>query len=104
MLFKICNQCRAEMAVGLLTTIDRHVAAERIKRFFTDTESAPVPCSTDHAGRGEIVTHPGDGLLHLIGWRNDIANHATFGAVAFESAPHHDRLARRAGAHETRQA
>ena len=37
-LFEICDQCRAEMAVGLLTAINRHVAAERIERFFADPE------------------------------------------------------------------
>src|SRR5215471_14870270 len=102
-LFEICNQCRAEMTVGLLTTIDSHIAAENIERLLADAEGAPVAGGADHARRREIVTHLDDGLLDLIRRRNHIANHATLGAVAFEAAAHHDRLARRAGAHETRQ-
>src|SRR5208337_4715660 len=47
--FQIRDQCRAEMAIGLLAAIDRHVAAENVERFFADAEDAPITGGADHA-------------------------------------------------------
>ena len=37
------------MAIGLLTRVDRHVAAELIERLLGDAECAPVTGRTDDA-------------------------------------------------------
>src|SRR6476660_2372601 len=87
--FEICNQCRAKMAIRLLTAIDRHVAAESVEWFFADTESAPIAGCTNHARAGEIVDYPCDGFLHLVRGHDKIADHAPFGAVAREATAHH---------------
>src|SRR5262245_23355839 len=103
-LFEICNQGRAEVAVGLLTAVNRHITAESIERFFPDPESAAVAGGTHHARGREIVAYLDDRLLHLIRRCDDIANHAALGAVAIESATHHDRLPCCPRANKTREA
>ena len=59
-LFQIGDQRRAEMAIGLLSGIDRHVAAERVERLFADAEGAPVAGGADHARAGEILDRARD--------------------------------------------
>ena len=42
MVFEIGDQRRAEMAIGLLAGIDRHVVAKHIERFLRDADGAAV--------------------------------------------------------------
>src|SRR5262245_63852940 len=90
--FKICDEGRAEMAIGLLTAIHGHVAPECIERFFAHAKCPSVTCSADHAGASEIVDHARNRRVQLIGRHNEIANHASFRTVALESAATHDGL------------
>src|SRR5665213_2887073 len=101
MFFEIGDQRRAEMAIGLLAAIDRHVAAEHIERLLTDTKGAPVAGRADHARTGEIIDHLIERLLHFAMRHDLVADHAAFRTVAIESAANHDQLPRNAGADET---
>src|SRR5262245_64795796 len=92
------------MAIGLFTAIHSHVTAEDIERFFSNTECTPISGGTHHARGCEIVTHFDDCLLDLIRRRDDITDHAAFGAVAVEAATHHYCLTRRARTNKTGQA
>src|SRR5262245_24256391 len=51
-LFEICNEGRAEVAIGLLTAIDGHVAPECIEWFFADAKCTPVTRRANDAGTG----------------------------------------------------
>src|SRR5262245_15736360 len=101
--FEICDEGRAEMAIGLLTAIDCHVAPECIEWFFAHAKCPSVTRRANHAGAGEIVDHARNRCVQLIGRHNEIANHASFRAVALEATAHHDGLPRRARTNETRQ-
>src|SRR5262249_15667244 len=103
MLFKICNERRTEMAISLFATIDGHVAAERIQRFFSDTKRTTVARSADYARAGEIFNHARDCSIHFLCWHDEIADHPSFWTIALETSAHQDRLPCGAGTDKARQ-
>src|SRR5215813_7359868 len=104
MLFKIRDERRTEMAIGLLATINGHVAAKRVQRLFSDTKRATVARSADHAGTSEIFNHARDCGIHLARRHDEIADHPSFGTVALKTSAHQDCLPCRPGTDKTRQA
>src|SRR5581483_4313673 len=81
-LFKICDQRRAEMAIGLFAAVDRHIATAQIERLYADTDGAAISGCADHARTGEVSDDPGNSGIHLIRWYDQIADHSAFGRVA----------------------
>src|SRR5262252_9936895 len=61
---KICDQGRAEVAVGLLARIDGEIGAEHVERLLRDAEGAPVAGGAHHARTGQPLDHAFDGRVH----------------------------------------
>src|SRR5258708_27605178 len=61
---EIGDQRRAEMAIGLLARIDRHIAAEGVERFLRDAEGAAIAGGAHHSRIGEAVDDSGDRSIH----------------------------------------
>src|SRR5882672_6774543 len=92
MALEIGDQRRAEMAIGLLARVDRHIGAKSVERFLGDTKGPAVACGADHPGIGEAVDHPGDRRVHRRRLDDLVADKAAFGAVTVEPPSVHDRL------------
>src|SRR5262249_4725260 len=87
-LFQVGDQSRAEMAIGLLTAVDCHVAAEQIERLFADPNGTPVTGSADHARAGKVIDNLRKRLIDFV-WRNDqVTDRTAFRRVAIESPAH----------------
>src|SRR5438874_11244312 len=67
MSLEIVDQCRAEMAIGLLARIHRHVGSEGVERLLRNAERAAVAGGAPHSGVGAAVDDPGDRCVHSTG-------------------------------------
>src|SRR5258708_17931455 len=66
-LFEIADQCRTEMAIGLLAGIHGHVAAKPVQRLLRDAQRAPVAHCTHGAGTAPRGNHTLDRIVHRTG-------------------------------------
>src|ERR1044072_8971715 len=64
-LFEIGDQRRAEVAIGLLARVDRHVAAELVERVLGHTKRATVAGRADDSSIGEPRHHAVERRVHL---------------------------------------
>src|SRR5262245_37599303 len=82
------------MAIGLLTAVDRHVAAEQIKWLLPNPNGAPVAGGTDHTRACEVIYYASNRLFHLARRYNQVADRTAFRRVTVKPAAHQDGLAR----------
>ena len=101
---EIVDQSRAEMAIGLLARIDRHVAPEEVERLGADAEGATIGDRADGAGRRQAGDDPVDRRLHCGCGGDFVADQPSFGTVAGKPALILDELPGEPIADEARQA
>src|SRR3954454_7032034 len=103
-LFEIADERGAEMALCLLPSVHRHVAAEQVEGLLPGTDRAPVARGAHDARAGQLFDRCIDGLVHFVVWDDFVTQHPSRGARALDAQLGHDRLACDPVADEARQA
>src|SRR3954466_9072388 len=103
-LFQIADERGAEMALCLLASVHRHVAAEQVEGFLPGADRAPVARGAHDSRAGQLFDRCIDGLVHFFVWDDFVTEHPSHGAGALDAQLGHDRLARDPVADEARQA
>src|SRR5437588_12821898 len=63
--FEVRNQCRAEMAIGLLAGIYRKIRTERLERLLGNAQGAAVSCCAYYSRIGQPGHDALDRAVHL---------------------------------------
>src|SRR5262245_9158656 len=93
-LLEIPDQRRADVALGLLARVGRHVGLEEGARLLADPQRPAVAGGADAAGARQRRAGLIDRLVHGAGWDHLVAQQPSLGALGLEPSVEQDRLTR----------